>query len=106
MVDDIVRELGLMTLGSRMKRIGERLQSDAVRIAAARGAIAQAGQYAFLGALDAGGELTIGELATAVGITQLEVCVRNGLTTIQSAWPAVRSIRSMACEPLASRVLS
>lgn len=70
MVDDIVRELGLMTLGSRMKRIGERLQSDATRLAAARGATVQAGLYALLGALESEGDLTIGELATAVGITQ------------------------------------
>jgi len=70
MARDFVRDLGLLTLGSRMKRIGERLQSDATRIAAARGATAQASQYPFLGALDARGELTIGELAAALGITQ------------------------------------
>ena len=70
MVEDIVRELGLMTLGSRMRRIGERLQGDATRLAAARGATVQAGFYSLLGALERAGELTIGELATAVGITQ------------------------------------
>jgi hypothetical protein len=40
------------------------------------------------------------------GKMQLDVWVMNGLTTIQSVCPAVRSIRSMACEPLASVVFS
>ncbi len=70
MTEDVVRDLGLLTLGSRMKRIGERLQGDATRVAAAFGATVQAGQYPFLGALDRLGPLTIGELAAAVGITQ------------------------------------
>ena len=28
MIDDVVRELGFLTLGSRLKRIGERLQAQ------------------------------------------------------------------------------
>src|SRR5580692_12072556 len=43
---------------------------------------------------------------TAVGNMQFEVCVTNGLTTIQPGWPAVRSIRSIACEPLARPLFS
>lgn len=66
----IVRDYGLLTLGSRMKRIGERLQADATRIATARGAGLQASQYPLLSALDRLGTATVGELATAVGLTQ------------------------------------
>ncbi len=70
MAEDIVRALGYLMLGTRLKRIGERLQGDATRIAQARGAVVQSWQYGFLGALDRLGPLTIGELAEAVGITQ------------------------------------
>ncbi len=70
MADDIVRALGYLMLGTRFKRIAERLQGDATRIAAAHGVTLQSSQYPFLGALDRMGPLTIGELAEAVGITQ------------------------------------
>ena len=70
MVEDIVREYGFLTLGSRLRRIGERLQADTQRIMDASGVTLQASQYPFLGALDRLGPLTIGELADAVGITQ------------------------------------
>ena len=91
MARDFVRDLGLLTLGSRMKRIGERLQSEATRIAAARGATAQASQYPFLGALDARGELTIGDdimyvlvagTIRPVVIPALEELVRQIKTTV------------------------
>lgn len=87
MTEDVVRALGLLTLGSRLKRIGERLQADATRIAAAHGVSLQASQYPFLGALDRLGPLTVGTLAEAVGITQpgatrtVGQLVRLGLVT-------------------------
>ena len=67
MVEDIVREFGFLTLGSRLKRIGERLQADTQRIIDEMGVTLQASQYPFLAALDRLGPLTIGELAEAVG---------------------------------------
>lgn len=70
MTEDVVRALGFLTLGSRMKRIGERLQADTQRIMGEQGALLQAGQYPLLAAIDRSGPLTIGELAEAVGITQ------------------------------------
>lgn len=70
MVEDVVRSLGYLMLGTRFKRIGERLQADATRIAAAHGVIVQSYQYPFLSALDQFGPLTIGEMAEAVGTTQ------------------------------------
>ena len=70
MVEDIVRRYGFLTLGSRLRRIGERLQTDTQRIMDEMGVALQASQYPFLGALDRHGPLTIGELADAVGITQ------------------------------------
>lgn len=70
MVEDVVRSFGFLTLGSRMKRIGERLQADTQRIMGEQGALVQASQYPFLAAIDRLGPLAIGELAEAVGITQ------------------------------------
>ncbi len=69
-MEDIVRSFGLLTLGSRMKRIGERLQSESQAIADRHGASVQTSQYPFLAALDRLGPLTVGEIAQAVGITQ------------------------------------
>ena len=70
MAEDIVRAMGFLMLGTRFKRIAERLQGDATRVAAAHGVTLQSSQYPFLAALDRLGPLTIGELASAVGITQ------------------------------------
>ncbi len=70
MTEDIVRAFGFLTLGTRLKRIGERLQADATRIADAHGVRLHSSAYPFLGALDRLGPLTVGELASAVGITQ------------------------------------
>jgi DNA-binding MarR family transcriptional regulator len=69
-VEDVVRELGYLTLGSRLKRIGERLQAHTQRILEADGLAIPAGQFTFLAALDRLGALTIGELADSVGVTQ------------------------------------
>jgi len=70
MVEDVVRTHGFLPLGSRMKRIGERLQADTQRIMEDMGVPLQASQYPFLAALDMNGPLSIGDLAEAVGITQ------------------------------------
>ena len=70
MVEDIVRAFGFLTLGSRLKRVGERLQADTQHIMDDMNVPLQAGQYPFLAALDRLGPLAVGELADAVGITQ------------------------------------
>jgi DNA-binding MarR family transcriptional regulator len=70
MTQDIVRSLGLLCLGSRFRRIGERLQADTQQIIEGFDMPIQAGQFPFLAAIDSSGPLTIGELADAVGITQ------------------------------------
>ena len=70
MVEDVVRAFGFLTLGSRLKRIGERLQADTQRIMDGCDVPIQASQFPFLAALDRLGPLTVGELADAVGITQ------------------------------------
>jgi DNA-binding MarR family transcriptional regulator len=70
MVVDIVQQLGYLTLGTRLKRIGERLQADTQRIFEAQSLMIPSGQWPFLAALDRLGPLTVGDLAKAVGVTQ------------------------------------
>lgn len=69
-MEDIVKSLGFLCLGSRFRRIGERLQADTQEIIDELGIAIQAAQYPFLAAIDQAGPLTIGALAQAVGITQ------------------------------------
>jgi DNA-binding MarR family transcriptional regulator len=70
MVEDIVRTLGYLTLGTRLKRISERMQADTQRILESCKLSIPAGQFPFLAAIDRLGPLTIGDLAKAVGVTQ------------------------------------
>jgi DNA-binding MarR family transcriptional regulator/N-acetylglutamate synthase-like GNAT family acetyltransferase len=66
---DVLRELGPAFLGSRLKRLSERLQSGAARIAADAGLKAQPSHMPILAALE-GAPLTIGQLVQAIGISQ------------------------------------
>ena len=70
MTEDIVRALGYLCLGSRLKRLGEQVQSDTQRIMEHMEVPLQAGQYPLLAAIDRLGPLSIGDLAEALGITQ------------------------------------
>ncbi|CAM5568978.1 hypothetical protein MAUB1S_09548 [Mycolicibacterium aubagnense] len=70
MVDDVVREMGYLTLGSRLRRIGERFQSEVQRVLDDLGVPIQASQFPALAAIDRLGPLTVGDLAEAIGITQ------------------------------------
>lgn len=70
MVEDILRTLGYLSLGSRMKRIGDRLQADTQRMLDRLDPRVAAGHYPLLAALDRHGPLGVGELALALGVTQ------------------------------------
>src|SRR5262245_35011067 len=70
MVEDVVRSLGFLTLGTRFKRIGERLQSQTQRILDEHSLPVPAALFPFLAALDRLGPLPVGGLAAAVGVTQ------------------------------------
>ncbi|MAL80247.1 MAG: transcriptional regulator [Sneathiella sp.] len=70
MVEDFVRGKGYLTLGTRLKRIGDRLQADVQQLIDADGIAVQTGQYPLLAALDELGPLTVGDLAAALGVSQ------------------------------------
>lgn len=70
MVDDVVEGLGHLALGTRLKRLGERMQADTTRFIEANGLAVAASQFPLLAAIDRPGGLTIGDLAEAVGVSQ------------------------------------
>lgn len=90
MVGDLVRDFGFLTLGSRMKRIAERLQADSQKILESYELSLPVAHYPYLAALDREGPLTIGELAVAVGVSQPGVTrsvgqlAKQGLVKVRS----------------------
>jgi DNA-binding MarR family transcriptional regulator len=69
-IEDVVRALGYLTLGSRMKRIGERLQAQAQVMLEEADVSVSAAHFPVLAALERLGPLSVGELAQAVGVSQ------------------------------------
>src|SRR5690625_3916960 len=69
MASDLLHNLGPAFLGSRLKRLGERMQAGATRVTAAAGLPMQPSHMPILAALD-GQELTIGDIVAAVGTRQ------------------------------------
>lgn len=70
MADDIVKLMGPLMLGSRLKRLGERLQADTARHIEKSGIGIQPSQYPLLAALDRFGPMTVNELVETVGVSQ------------------------------------
>lgn len=70
MREDVVSGRGHLFLGTRLKRIGDRMQGDVARIVEAAGLPIQPAQYPLLAALDRDGPLTVGELVEALGVSQ------------------------------------
>lgn len=70
MVEDLVRSRGYLTLGSRLRRIGEMLQAETQSVMEAHGVPLQGNHYPTLAAIDENGPLAVGILAEALGISQ------------------------------------
>ena len=68
--EDIIKDLGYLTLGSRLKRLGERMQADVSRLVKQEGQNVHAGLMPALGILAKRGPMTVGDLAAALGIAQ------------------------------------
>ena len=69
-IRDIVSELDYLSLGTRLKRIGESLQAQTQAVLAAHGFTQPAAHFPLLAALDRLGALSVGELSQAVGVSQ------------------------------------
>lgn len=70
MMKDILAERGYMFLGSRLKRLADRLQGDAVKILERAGLEVQPGQLPLLIALDRHGPQTVNGAAEMLGVSQ------------------------------------
>jgi len=70
MVEDVVKELGYLSLGTRLKRLGERLQAQTQVLLDQAGITVPASHMPLLTALDRLGALKVGELSEAVGLSQ------------------------------------
>lgn len=68
-MSDVIRDMGAGFLGSRLKRLGERMQAGAARVITAAGLEVQPAHMPLLVALDDRPQ-TIGQLVQAVGISQ------------------------------------
>ena len=67
---DILRDLGYLALGSRLKRLAERLQADAAKAHVQMGYPMKPAQFPLLAALEARGPLTVTEAVEATGVSQ------------------------------------
>lgn len=82
MVSDILVERNHLFLGSRLKRLAERLQADAGKVIRAAGFPHQPAQFPLLAAIDRFGPLTIGEAVEALGVSQPAV-TRNAAALVE-----------------------
>ena len=73
MTADVLNERGHLFLGSRLKRLAERMQGDVVVVAERAGLAIQPGQYPLLATLDRYGPHTVGELTQALALSQPSV---------------------------------
>jgi DNA-binding MarR family transcriptional regulator len=69
-MEDILQTLGYLTLGSRLRRIGERLQASTQNYLASRDISVPVAQLPLLATLDRIGPLTVGELSQALRVAQ------------------------------------
>jgi DNA-binding MarR family transcriptional regulator len=106
---DVLSDHGAVFLGSRLKRLGERMQAGAAKTAASAGVSVQPAHAPFLVALDKQ-PMTIGQLAQAVGISQPGVTRSIGqlieLDLVQSQTGADQRQRTISLTPAGAAVLA
>lgn len=101
---DILADLGPIALGSRLKRLSERLMADAARLLEQGRFSMQPAQVPLLAALDRYGPLTVTEAVSALGATQPAVTrhvialVDLGLVNATPT-PADRRIKTLELTP-------
>ena len=78
MVSDILVEQGNLFLGSRLKRLAERLQADAGKVIRSAGLPIQPAHFPLLAAIDRFGPLGGGEAVEALGVSQPAVTRHAG----------------------------
>lgn len=90
-MSDLIAELGHLFLGTRLKRLAERLQTDAAKVHRTLGVDAQPAEVALLAVLDRLGPSTVSGAVSALGLSQPAVTrtaaglVARGLIVAESA---------------------
>lgn len=80
MTRDVLAEMGYLALGSRLKRLAERMQADATKVFADRGLPIQGTHFPLLAALTTYGPMSVTDAVEAVGISQPAVTrIHNAL---------------------------
>lgn len=95
---DVVAQMGPAFLGSRLKRLGERMQASAATIITEAGLPLQPGHMAIMAALRTGAK-SIGQLAEASGTSQ------PGITRTVGQLRKLGIVTDMACDDLRSRTV-
>ncbi|TIP53805.1 MAG: transcriptional regulator [Mesorhizobium sp.] len=115
-MEDILRSLGFLCLGSRMKRMGEQLQADTQRVLDRLDLRIQSSQYPLLAALDRLGPLPVGELGL-VEVNSSDDDQRrrivsltgNGKRLVERAkrdiWPSIENAVADLCADLSGPLL-
>jgi DNA-binding MarR family transcriptional regulator len=111
MIEDVVKELGYLALGTRLKRLGERLQAQTQVLLEDADVDLPASHFPVLAALDRLGAMNVGELTEAVGVSQpgvtrlLDKLVAEGL--VQSTQLADdRRVRTIALTKSGRQLIS
>jgi DNA-binding MarR family transcriptional regulator len=91
-MEDVVKSLGHLALGTRLKRLGERLQAQTEVVLARAGFDLPAGHFPLLAALDQLGSLSVGGLTEALGVSQ------PGVTRMLDKLQAEGLVRSVQSE--------
>lgn len=106
---DLLQDLGATFLGSRLKRLGERMQAGAAKVALDAGLSVQPAHMPLLAALD-GQSLSIGQLVQVVGISQPGITRGIGqlaeLGLVQSEQGDDGRQRSISLTPAGNAVLA
>lgn len=106
---DLLQDLGATFLGSRLKRLGERMQAGAAKVASDAGLPVQPAHMPLLAALD-GQSLNIGQLVQVVGISQPGITRGIGqlaeLGLVQSEQGDDGRQRSISLTPAGNAVLA
>ena len=86
-MQDVLSDVGYLGLGSRLKRLADRMLVDAAQIHVDSGEPIQPGQFPLVAALDRYGGLTVNDAAAALGVSQPAITraaaelVNEGLAT-------------------------
>ena len=70
MAQDILRDVGYLGLASRLKRLADKLQADAVSVFDTRGYPIQTTHFPLIAALEANGPLSVNAAVEATGVSQ------------------------------------